>query len=248
MFNPISKKTRFYPGQGQNGPQEKGGEMEVEATEEKPSVDLSPPANPWSTINNSLIQNQCWLCRQTFLRGKMKKVFMLSHLLKYVEERLKLEKLVEQDPTTPTCRLLNTDVAAVVNKAAEESHAAQVGEVNSSEAASATAPEGLTLNMLKALESSNLRWCYEDFKAHGGDMDVIQSRLLEVDCETWMSGLICARSPECAMEYLLVVPDGKVSTSVMVGDANYKRPANKDCPPECGCDNPWAFISAALIK
>ena len=48
---------------------------------------------------------------------------MLSHLLTYVEERYKLEKMVAQDPKTPTCRLLNTDVAAVVNKAAQDTHA-----------------------------------------------------------------------------------------------------------------------------
>ena len=81
------------------------------------------PENPWSTINDMLIQNRCWLCRETFLRGKMKKVFMLSHLLAYVEERYKLEKMVAQDPKTPTCRLLNTDVATVLNKAAQDNHA-----------------------------------------------------------------------------------------------------------------------------
>ena len=215
------------------------------------------PENPWSTINEMLIQNRCWLCQETFLRGKMKKVFMLSHLLTYVEERYKLEEKVAQDPNTPTCRLLNTDVAAVVNKAAQETHAAQpasdaglpstAGNVATS--THPVPPEGLTLNMLKTLESDNLRWCFEDFKALGGNKEAVEARLRAVECETWMSGLICARSTECAMEYLLIVPDGKVSTSVMVGDAGYQavKSKNRDCPPDCGCDNPWAYISAALV-
>ena len=186
---------------------------------------------------------------------------MLSHLLTYAEERYKLEEMVAADPNTPTCRLLNTDVAAVVNKAVEEgTHVAQpppaepasstdAGDAGGSAGKACVPPEGLTLNMLKSLESDNLRWCYDDYKAMGGNKEAVEARLLAADCATWMSGLICARSAECAMEYLLIVPDGKVSTTVMVGDAGYQRVKNKnrDCPPDCGCDNPWAYISAALV-
>ena len=152
------------------------------------------PENPWSTINDMLIQNRCWLCRETFVRGKMKKVFMLSHLLTYVEERYKLEKMVTQDPNTPTCRLLNTDVAAVVNKAAQDNHAtalsnsdaANSDEANNDSDVATTSqpppPEGLTLNMLKSLESDNLLWCYEDFKALGGNKEAVEARLRAVEC------------------------------------------------------------------
>ena len=55
---------------------------------------VTAPTNPWNTINDMLIQNRCWLCHETFRRGKMKKVFMLSHLLTYAEERYKLEEMV----------------------------------------------------------------------------------------------------------------------------------------------------------
>jgi hypothetical protein len=51
----------------------------------------------------------------------------------------------------------------------------------------------------------------------------------------------------CASEYLLLVPDGKVSTDVMLGDPEYQsRMKNGECPPDCGCDNPWQYIEAAL--
>ena len=139
---------------------------------------------------------------------------------------LQVEEMVAKDPKTPTCRLLNADVATVLNKASQENHAAALSNKDATTSDSDVAtiahpPEGLTLNMLKILKSDNLRWCYEDFKDESGNKEAVEARLRSAECETWMSGLICARSIECAQEYLLVVPDGKVSTSVMVGDAGY---------------------------
>ena len=202
--------------------------MDSDTEQQQPQAESPPPENPWKTINEELIQNRCWLCQNTFARGKTKKVFMLSHLLRYLEERYKLEQMVAQDPSTPTCRQLTMEVAAAVG-----SDAAQ---------------EGLSLDMLKVLSARNLRYCYEEFKAKGGDQAAISTRLQAAECETWMSGLICARTPECAQEFLLVVPDGKVSSAIMAGESGYVGGSRAgDCDPGCGCDNPWLYIQAALV-
>lgn len=42
--------------------------------------------NPWKSINSMLIQNKCWLCEQTFRRGKKKQVFQVFQLFSYFDE------------------------------------------------------------------------------------------------------------------------------------------------------------------
>ena len=210
------------------------------------------PENPWTTINDMLIQNRCWLCEGVFARGKMKKVFMLSHLLRYLEERHKLEEAKSLDPSTPTCRQLTTEVVAAVAQQQQDKQqqAPEGGNVDvDNEAKEEAGDGGIMLDMVKDLSAKNLQWCYEEFKALGGDQDKISARLIEAECETWMSGLICARSPECAMEYLLIVPDGKVSTTIMPGESGFKGGSStENCDVNCGCDNPWHYIAASLME
>lgn len=201
------------------------------------------PENPWMTINDMLIQNRCWLCEGVFARGKMKKVFMLSHLLRYLEERYKLEEAKALDPSTPTCRQLTTEVVAAVAQQQQEKQGEEDKDKKEAD------DGGIMLDMLKDLSAKGLQWCYEEFKALNGDQDKISARLIEAECETWMSGLICARSPECAMEYLLIVPDGKVSTTIMAGESGFKGgSSDQNCDVNCGCDNPWHYIAASLME
>ena len=63
-----------------------------------------------------------------------------------------------------------------------------------------------------------------------------------------MSGLLCGLSPDCSDEILLFVPDydkRRPSPSYLKKekDPMSNLNINKDCPPGCGCDNPWAFLS-----
>jgi hypothetical protein len=37
----------------------------------------------WSSISDSLMTNKCWICQQTFQKGKIKKVFQLSQLVSW---------------------------------------------------------------------------------------------------------------------------------------------------------------------
>jgi len=41
----------------------------------------------------------------------------------------------------------------------------------------------------------------------------------------------------------MIVPEGKVTSKT----TQYKKGENEDCPPDCDCDNPWAYIKAALV-
>ena len=216
------------------------------------STETKRPANPWTSINDMLIQNRCWLCQNVFARGKMKKVFMLSHLLRYCEERYKLEQAKIADPSAPTCRELTTEATAAASTQLDgPSASSDLGgagtdgmEVNGEEQ-----KRGIMLDMVKELSSKNLSYCYEEFKSFGADQDKLSPRFIEAECETWMSGLICARTPECAMEYLLMVPDGKISSTIMAGESGFQAGSGgQNCDVNCGCDNPWHYISAALLE
>jgi hypothetical protein len=58
----------------------------------KKAARAHPPAlaavakSPWASINDMLIQNRCWLCEQTFQKGKQKKVFQVSNIVDYFDE------------------------------------------------------------------------------------------------------------------------------------------------------------------
>jgi len=193
----------------------------------------------WKSIQDELIQNRCWLCQEVFARGKIKKVFMVSHLLKYCEDRLENEKNPSIESLVDTDKDDKDKTIPVTSKRQFNSH----------------------------IISTNLRLCWAAFKAVNGDKTNIANILMSVDCEVWMSGLICARSKECALEYLTLVPDGKVSSSVVkdkdidtdenqfdadgyskTRKGNVFRDKNGNiCPPGCDCDNPWQFIQAALM-
>mmetsp|Transcript_11665 Transcript_11665/g.17676 ORF Transcript_11665/g.17676 Transcript_11665/m.17676 type:complete len:186 (+) Transcript_11665:69-626(+) len=43
-------------------------------------------AEAWKSINDMLIQNQCWICQNVFPRGKKKKVFMISQIIQVFKE------------------------------------------------------------------------------------------------------------------------------------------------------------------
>ena len=93
-----------------------------------------------------------------------------------------------------------------------------------------------------ALQSKHLRECFDEYCRLEGNEEQVLKRLAEIECESWMSGLICCRTKICAEEYLLLVPEGKV----VVPTTEAFKKSGEDCPPGCDCDNPWQFISAVL--
>lgn len=163
----------------------------------------------WKSINDMLIQNRCWLCKQTFQRGKQKKVFQVSDILRYYWERMKLESSGSD---------------------------AKVGDtVNDSDAKVEDA-----IPNLKELDSENLRACFGSFcilmkeDSSGQNLKLL---LKEYDIAEWMSGLVCGVSDSCREEASLFILDKKFAKPAA------QTPIDaKDCPPGCGCDNPWPFL------
>eukprot|EP01038_Epipyxis_sp_PR26KG_P007316 gene7316-9968_t len=208
--------------------------------------------SPWATINDMLIENRCWLCKEKFPRGKQKKVFQVSDLLQFFGE-LMLQEL----PPPPTLESENLieDIITTNNlpKAPENDLKLSTAEVNNSESANSTINSinltlypGLSGNTLK---SENLRRCYNSYKKlllkDGGKGDELRSEFKNNDVEVWMSGLICAISEDCKNEQAYFITDKKKnSNSLPTSTKDGKMISDpKDCPPGCGCDNPWAFLS-----
>jgi hypothetical protein len=71
-----------------------------------------------------------------------------------------------------------------------------------------------------------------------------------------MSGLVCGISADCKHDLSLFIKPKASSSSSTTGTAGGK-PTNmfggllgsgkdkdgNDCPPGCGCDNPWPFLA-----
>ncbi len=232
-------------------------------TSSAPSAAMSQEQieDAWRSINNNLIQNRCWLCDEVFQRGKIKKVFMVEHLLRYLENLLKFVKERKRKADEAAA---NPESVQSVFDATNEVRTDGMDVTNDETIKgpqtdpNADAAPKVNTHMI----SRNLLTCWASFRALDGDKEKVAKVLQKVECEVWMSGLICARSKECATEYLLLVPDGKVSSSVMREDDDqfdvdgysktrkgkvFRDKNGNVCPPGCDCDNPWQFIQAALM-
>lgn len=127
-------------------------------------------------------------------------------------------------------------------------------------------------SVIDNIYGDHLKSCYEEYIALGGqtneDYIVNQMKSLS-DIDTWMSGLICSQNECCVKQFNDIVPDNptemkKVNEeSISSSSEPVKRGLNwamkrngikskglgkDDCPPDCGCDNPWAFLSTSSIK
>ena len=113
------------------------------------------------------------------------------------------------------------------------------------------------------LHSVNLKTCYERYKvlrsssktSEGNEsIAALEKDLADNDVALWMSGLLCGVTPQCISEMRIFVP-GFRNARVPFFLAEQPQSKNtlpsqsdKNCLPGCGCDNPWAFISAAYKK
>lgn len=189
---------------------------------------------PWVSINNMLIRNCCWLCEQPFPRGTTKKAFQVDNVLTYFEERYRVEQMM---PAT----MGGTSAASSLEN---ESNLIDTPSVFKS---------------LATFKSKNLASCYDHykrFKQQSSSLDALLEQLRENDIEVWMSGLVCGLQQSCKEDVALFVKpigsnsDNSTATVKSNGSSGKAvTPAGltffnkKDCPPGCGCDNPWAFIS-----
>lgn len=115
--------------------------------------------------------------------------------------------------------------------------------------ASTESTDGATaaVDSLPPLRTKNFSDCYNLFKEEmdtHGNIEALVKELRENDLDVWMSGLICALHGGCEADSSLFIessskPSNKAKPTIPLGITF----ANKDCPPNCGCDNPWAFLS-----
>lgn len=197
------------------------------------SASSAQPSNPFKSIMTMLCNNKCWLCESVFARGKIKKVFMVSHLVRFLEERYALLQSESSSITDTSAGKMSNDVdleiaVPAINSPDQPITSTMTSHSNPSE-----------------LMSPNLRACFEDYCLMKGEKDKIMQRLIDIDCETWMSGLICCRTTACAAEYLLLVPG---DNSVAVPKTEPKFRNGEKCPPSCDCDNPWQYVADILKR
>ena len=255
--------------------------------------------SPWSSINDMLIQNKCWLCETPFPRGKPKKAFQVSQVLEFFKARMDHEaaSLLEGQGASAVIISQNqfggdnsggenissaTDTSISPSPSpspslSEVNHANSVrGRSTAEEESKDNAAElsngsqSVLPGLVRDLLSKNLGACYTSFvdlmtRGEGKDtllLDVFKDESVE----PWMSGLVCGITPECKEElvYFIApkVPQNPTTGTAAgtAGTAKGMRPfgtgngaksnafsftkwSAKDCPPGCGCDNPWPFLS-----
>jgi hypothetical protein len=97
--------------------------------------------------------------------------------------------------------------------------------------------------------STNLQRCFQYYVENTNEgKESVFKQLRDHDLDLWMSGLVCALTDSCASDAALFIKSNLTPASKVQSEAKPKVPigitfANKDCPPGCGCDNPWAFLS-----
>ena len=80
--------------------------------------------------------------------------------------------------------------------------------------------------------------CWNRYLELQGDNDKLMSDFKISQVEMWMSGLACCQNALCSAAYDCIIPPVGENTNLKkYYDANLKN-----CPPGCGCDNPWPFM------
>lgn len=94
------------------------------------------------------------------------------------------------------------------------------------------------------IQSKNYKACFTAFSTELGCSEAnLSAELLKHDVALWLSGLVCCRTTNCATEYKLLVPS-EGSMKAELKKIEEKSAENQICPPDCGCDNPWPFLTA----
>lgn len=170
--------------------------------------------NPWLSVNDMLLRNRCWICKKIFHQRVRKTPFKVADLFWYFNDRLMSEKEGEN---------------------------------------------------LEPLRSENMHKCYEHYKNLMQE-NRIQEIFKNDDIQMWMTGLFCGISADCSKEAKYVVgeyeedngiicgqdPSTSTLTALTASEINARMRAastattvdgDAACPPNCGCENPWAFLN-----
>ena len=98
--------------------------------------------------------------------------------------------------------------------------------------------------------SHNLTSWYAAFMEDLGGSDAkLEEALKACNVTPWFSGLVCCTSEACLRQYQFVVPP--TADEAAAAAQALQSLAGKlaiECPPGCGCDNPWPFLGTSLPK
>lgn len=94
------------------------------------------------------------------------------------------------------------------------------------------------LNETQVPENPALRTCWDAFQAMNRSEEELTRQLEAASLQPWMSGLVCVSTEECLAAFRILTSVDDAST------LHISRPAKgeSECPPNCGCDNPWPFM------
>ena len=174
----------------------------------------APTRSPWSSVNDMLIQNKCWLCEEVFPRGKVKKVFQISQLLDYFNQRLSRERELH----------MNNGVGIGVPEL-QSRHLRNAYERFREVALSHATEDEFRDKLTEELKEV--------------DVELWMSGLIcdiQPICKQELRYFI----PDAPQPPQAELPTKKHKTGDIMGMMTF---ANKECPPGCNCDNPWPFMS-----
>jgi len=201
---------------------------------------MSEEKSPWSSINDVLIQNKCWLCNNTFPRGKTRKVFQVSDLLTfYHNHQLRLQLPDQLDEESPADESVKEDDGSSPPTSTST-------PVPTPEESSET-DTSLVKSTDYTFISANLQSCYDSYialmNAGDGKPDHLFAEFKKNGVEVWMSGLVCGMNPECKLELAYFIEKKHAGNGVgKKVNLMFALPSGTTCPPGCGCDNPWPFM------
>lgn len=196
---------------------------------------MSIQKSPWRSINDVLIQNKCWLCENTFPRGKTRKVFQVSDLLTfYHNHQLRLQLPDGYDPTR-------------VVEEGEDGGEVEVAPESSGDLSGLEIEADVQKSTDYTFISGNLQRCYDNYmslmEAGDGKPDRLFAEFQENGIEVWQSGLVCGMNPECKLELAYFIEKKHAGNGVgKKVNSMFALPSGTTCPPNCGCDNPWPFM------
>ena len=214
--------------------------------------------------------NRCWLCIRPFAKGKQKKVFQVSNIINFFQEKTSglqaedfksvvadEEKLKRQVLSMLKNRENGIDEQCLYDTKDNDGNAAKLtvmdGNIQNTDNGDTTQPqlanESLAKFNLPDIKSMYLRKCFVDYcriMSDGSDEGKRQLAkiFVENEIEMWMSGLVCNNFALCNEELAMFLSGVQKKDKSELDDALEAARGPGYCPPGCGCDNPWSFLGS----
>ena len=93
--------------------------------------------------------------------------------------------------------------------------------------------------------SSHLKKCYTSYVNTDGrnNPDKLLTLMRNDNIDSWMSGLVCGANENCIKEFDFILSTAAAATKDSSTIFTKLPVDGKNCLPDCGCDNPWQFLS-----